>query len=89
MFVRSRSQDLQTLAAAGVASRRAAEDLIFAGRVLVNGKKESLPQRKVVPGKDKVCLTLRLNVTLSQLVYKEATMDADCLQCRYPWMGSY
>lgn len=52
----SRPVELQTLAAAGVASRRAAEDIIFAGRVLVNGKKESLPQRKVAPWKDKVCL---------------------------------
>ena len=49
---------VQTLAAAGVASRRAAEDIIFAGRVLVNGRTEVLPQCKVVPGKDKVCLRL-------------------------------
>ena len=49
---------VQTLAAAGVASRRAAEDIIFAGRVLVNGRTEVLPQCKVVPGKDKVFLQL-------------------------------
>lgn len=42
------------LAAAGVASRRAAEDIITAGRVSVNDKIEPLPQRKVVPGKDKI-----------------------------------
>ncbi len=47
---------LQVLAAAGVASRRAAESIIGAGRVLVNDKTEVLPQRKVVPGKDKVSL---------------------------------
>lgn len=41
-----------------MASRRAAEEIIFAGRVLVNGRKEVLPQCKVVPGKDKVCLQL-------------------------------
>jgi len=45
---------LQILAAAGVASRRAAEEIITAGRVSVNDKIEALPQRKVVPGKDKV-----------------------------------
>ncbi|KAL3132009.1 hypothetical protein ABBQ32_008629 [Trebouxia sp. C0010 RCD-2024] len=50
----------KTLAAAGVASRRAAENIIFAGRVLVNGKTESLPQRKVVPGKDKISLDGKL-----------------------------
>ncbi|KAL0042624.1 hypothetical protein WJX79_005702 [Trebouxia sp. C0005] len=42
------------LAAAGVASRRAAEEIIIAGRVSVNDKIEPLPQRKVVPGKDKI-----------------------------------
>jgi len=47
---------LQILAAAGVASRRAAEEIITAGRVSVNDKIEPLPQRKVVPGKDKVSL---------------------------------
>ena len=51
---------VQILAAAGVASRRAAEEIVLAGRVLVNGQKELLPQRKVVPGKDKVCLQLLL-----------------------------
>lgn len=45
---------LQILAAAGIASRRAAEELIVAGRVLVNDKTEVLPQTKVVLGKDKV-----------------------------------
>lgn len=37
----------KTLAAAGVASRRAAEELIFAGRVKVNGKVVNLPQELV------------------------------------------
>ena len=35
------------LAAAGVASRRASEEIIFAGRVLVNGEKVLLPQTVV------------------------------------------
>ena len=37
----------KTLAACGVASRRACEDLIFAGRVKVNGKIVKLPQTMV------------------------------------------
>ncbi len=42
------------LAAAGVASRRASEDLIFAGRVTVNGELVKVPQTHVDPGKDKI-----------------------------------
>ena len=64
---------VQTLAAAGVASRRAAEDIIFAGRVLVNGKTEVLPQCKVVPGKDKVCVAFEfLLVCFGTLHLKQA-----------------
>ncbi len=37
----------KTLASAGVASRRACEDMIFAGRVRVNGKVERQPQAMV------------------------------------------
>lgn len=43
----------KVLSEAGVASRRAAEDLIRQGRVLVNGKRATLGQR-VEPSKDKV-----------------------------------
>ena len=39
----------KTLAAAGVASRRACEELIFAGRVSVNGKVIKIPQSPVHP----------------------------------------
>ena len=42
------------LAHAGVASRRAAEDLISQGRITVNGRKVSTPGEKVLPG-DEVC----------------------------------
>ncbi len=42
------------LAAAGVASRRAAEQLIFAGEVKVNGQVVTLPQTVADPTKDKV-----------------------------------
>ncbi|MBA2728459.1 MAG: rRNA pseudouridine synthase [Parachlamydiaceae bacterium] len=40
----------KTLAAAGVASRRACEELIFSGRVKVNGQMTLLPQTLVGPG---------------------------------------
>lgn len=42
------------LARAGVASRRAAEELIAQGRVFVNGESVTAPGTKVVPGKDRV-----------------------------------
>ncbi len=42
----------KALAAAGIASRRASEELIFAGRVKVNRKVTLLPQTKVDPSKD-------------------------------------
>lgn len=42
----------KVLAAAGVASRRASEELIFEGRVSVNGKIVMLPQTLVTPEKD-------------------------------------
>lgn len=40
----------KTLAAAGIASRRACEELIFSGRVKVNGLTVLLPQTMVGPG---------------------------------------
>jgi len=42
------------MAAAGVASRRACEELIFAGHVQVNGKKADLPQTMVDPEEDTI-----------------------------------
>ena len=47
---------LQVLAAAGVASRRAAEDLIFAGDVKLNGQVVTAPQTLAHPQQDKVCI---------------------------------
>ncbi len=44
----------QVLANAGVASRRAAEDLIFEGRVSVNGRVTKVPQTSVHESQDKV-----------------------------------
>ncbi len=44
----------KALAGAGVASRRACEELIFAGRVVVNGKVEKVPQTLVDLGRDHV-----------------------------------
>lgn len=42
------------LAHAGVASRRASEELIAAGRVSVNGARVTTPGTKIIPGKDRV-----------------------------------
>lgn len=44
----------KVLAAAGVASRRAAEELIFDGKVRVNGKVVTTPQTHVDPEKDRI-----------------------------------
>lgn len=44
----------KVLAAAGVASRRACEELIFEGRVKVNGKKAALPQTLVSFEEDEI-----------------------------------
>lgn len=44
----------KALAQAGVCSRRAADDLIFAGRVTVNGETVTEPGRRVDPGTDRV-----------------------------------
>ncbi len=44
----------KALARAGIASRRAAEELIFNGHVKVNGKTVRLPQTRVQLGKDKL-----------------------------------
>ncbi|CAM6026376.1 unnamed protein product [Sphagnum balticum] len=49
----------KVLAAAGVASRRGSEDIIFAGRVKVNGKVCTLPQTPVDPLKDVIFLNGR------------------------------
>ena len=42
------------IARAGIASRRAAEELIAQGRVFVNGEGVTTPGTKVVPGRDQV-----------------------------------
>lgn len=44
----------KALAAAGIASRRACEELIFAGRVSVNGHVEKVPQTLVAWGIDQI-----------------------------------
>ena len=46
----------KVLAAAGVASRRASEDLIFEGKVKVNGQVTTVPQTLVDPQKDLILL---------------------------------
>lgn len=44
----------KVLAACGVAARRKCEELIFAGKVTVNGEKILIPQTFVDPSKDKI-----------------------------------
>jgi 23S rRNA pseudouridine2605 synthase len=46
----------KALAAAGVASRRACEELIFEGRVTVNGKTVLVPQTMVNWDRDQICV---------------------------------
>ncbi len=46
----------KVLAAAGISSRRKAEDLIFSGNVTVNGKPVILPQTLVSEKKDIICI---------------------------------
>lgn len=53
----------KVLAAAGVASRRAAEELIFEGKVSVNGLIVTVPQTLVCEKKDKICVE---NTPISQ-----------------------
>lgn len=56
------------LAAAGVASRRACEELIFAGKVSVNGETTLLPQTKV-DGNDTIVVNGKRVGVKPQLVY--------------------
>ncbi|MGL4540681.1 MAG: pseudouridine synthase [Candidatus Rhabdochlamydia sp.] len=46
----------KVLAAAGVASRRASEELIFKGRVTLNGEVVLVPQTLVCAEKDQICV---------------------------------
>lgn len=57
------------LAAAGVASRRACEELIFEGKVKVNGLTVTIPQTFVTLGKDKIHVHGRLILDPERKVY--------------------
>ncbi|KAK9124163.1 hypothetical protein Sjap_013765 [Stephania japonica] len=60
----------KVLAAAGVASRRSSEELIFDGRVTVNGSVCSVPQTRVDPARDMIYVNgNRLAKKLSPKVY--------------------
>ena len=59
----------KVLAAAGVASRRAAEDMISAGRVSVNGKVERVLGRRVRPDSDVIHVDGLRITTREDLVY--------------------
>ncbi|KAK9158586.1 hypothetical protein Scep_005160 [Stephania cephalantha] len=60
----------KVLAAAGVASRRSSEELIFDGRVTVNGSVCSVPQTRVDPARDMIYVNgNRLSKKLPPKVY--------------------
>ncbi|XP_010267203.1 PREDICTED: uncharacterized protein LOC104604521 isoform X2 [Nelumbo nucifera] len=60
----------KVLAAAGVASRRSSEELIFAGRVTVNGSVCNTPQTRVDPARDVIYVNgNRLSKKLPPKVY--------------------
>ncbi|CAK9313417.1 unnamed protein product [Citrullus colocynthis] len=69
--IRDSSQRLsKVLAAAGVASRRSSEELIFEGRVTVNGSVCNTPQTRVDPARDVIYVNgNRLPKKLPQKVY--------------------
>ncbi len=69
-MVSNEAQRLQKyLAAMGVASRRACEELIAAGRVRVNGRTVTEPGTKVTPGADQVEVDGRLLQDAPRLRY--------------------
>jgi 23S rRNA pseudouridine2605 synthase len=59
----------KALAAAGVASRRHSEEIIFEGRVTVNGKKVLIPQTLVEWGKDSIAVDGKLLTGEGSKVY--------------------
>ncbi len=59
----------KTLAAAGVASRRACEELIFAGKVTVNGQTVLEPQTRVTLDKDRIHVDGQPVKSVQQKVY--------------------
>lgn len=59
----------KALAAAGIASRRACEEIIFAGRVKVNGRVVKVPQTQVVWGSDQIHVDEELVASEQKKVY--------------------
>lgn len=68
----------KTLAAAGIASRRACEELIFAGRVTVNGSVVKVPQTPVGP-KDKISVDGKAVEHAEEKRYYILNKPAGCL----------
>lgn len=59
----------KVLAAAGVASRRAAEELIFQGKIKVNGQIVLTPQTLVNPEEDEICIGEKIVSCAEEKVY--------------------
>lgn len=84
------------IAAAGLASRRGAEDLIRAGLVTINGKKAKLGDR-ILPGKDAVKVDGKLIHTQAPKVYYAfhkpkcvlSIMGSDSEEKERPTLSSY
>ena len=82
----------QVLAAAGVASRRASEELVFAGEVSVNGATVLQPQTPVDPQRDEVLARsaavaphpLSTAITLNTIVYLPLYISAGLCMRWYP-----
>lgn len=76
----------KVLAAAGVASRRAAEELIFAGRVKVNGEAVFVPQT-LVSSEDNLVVDNKLVDGLQKKVYYILNKPSGCI-CSNTRIGS-
>lgn len=59
----------KVLAGCGIASRRKCEELIFSGRVTVNGEKVLIPQTQVEIGKDQIAVDGKLCIAKEEKVY--------------------
>ncbi len=69
----------KALAAAGVASRRACEELIFAGKVQVNGQTVRVPQTLVSWGEDQIRVSGRFVTQEEEKVYYILNKPTGCI----------
>jgi 23S rRNA pseudouridine2605 synthase len=77
----------KVLAACGVASRRAAEKLIFEGKVTVNGKEVLVPQTLVDPARDKITVDGERIGDVERKVYYLLNKPKKCVCTSAPIKG--